>query len=68
MSTSTPGGATRPVTPSLPFIPGHEGVAPGDRVAIPWRGHACGICDHSVSGWETLCLQQRKTGRCRRAG
>jgi propanol-preferring alcohol dehydrogenase len=64
-----------PVKPSPPFIPGHEGVGivqvlgpgvtevkPGDRVAIPWLGYACGTCDHCVSGWETLCLEQRNTG------
>jgi propanol-preferring alcohol dehydrogenase len=64
-----------PVKPSPPFVPGHEGVGivvelgpavtevgVGDRVAVPWLGYACGICDHCVSGWETLCLQQRNTG------
>ena len=64
-----------PVKPSPPFIPGHEGVgrvetlgagvtevAIGDRVAMPWLGYACGACDYCVSGWETLCLQQRNTG------
>jgi alcohol dehydrogenase, propanol-preferring len=64
-----------PVKPSPPFIPGHEGVgrvetlgagvtevAVGDRVAMPWLGYACGACDYCVSGWETLCLQQRNTG------
>jgi propanol-preferring alcohol dehydrogenase len=64
-----------PVKPSPPFIPGHEGVgivenvgqgvsevAVGDRVAIPWLGYACGTCDHCVSGWETLCHEQRNTG------
>jgi alcohol dehydrogenase, propanol-preferring len=64
-----------PVKPSLPFIPGHEGVgivesvgarvttvAVGDRVAVPWLGYACGTCDHCVSGWETLCSSQRNTG------
>jgi alcohol dehydrogenase, propanol-preferring len=64
-----------PVKPGLPFIPGHEGVgivellgegvtevAVGDRVAVPWLGHACGVCDHCVSGWETLCLEQQNTG------
>jgi propanol-preferring alcohol dehydrogenase len=64
-----------PVKPSPPFIPGHEGVgivesigarvagvAVGDRVAVPWLGYACGVCDHCVSGWETLCLSQRNTG------
>ncbi len=64
-----------PVKPAPPFIPGHEGVgivealgagvtevALGDRVAVPWLGYACGTCDHCVSGWETLCLEQRNTG------
>ncbi|MBY8851237.1 alpha/beta fold hydrolase, partial [Saccharothrix sp. MB29] len=42
-----------------------EGVDPallGTRVAIPWLGHACGECSYCVSGWETLCEQQRNTG------
>ncbi|MEV7175678.1 alcohol dehydrogenase AdhP [Kitasatospora sp. NPDC093679] len=64
-----------PVTPHLPFVPGHEGVgivdAAGDqvqgihigqRVAIAWLAEACGRCDQCVSGWETLCLQQRNSG------
>jgi propanol-preferring alcohol dehydrogenase len=64
-----------PVKPTPPFIPGHEGVgivtkvgpgvtahAIGDRVAIPWLGHACGTCDYCVSGWETLCESQLNTG------
>ncbi len=64
-----------PVKPSPPFIPGHEGVGivvelgPGvsevalaERVAMPWLGYACGTCDHCVSGWETLCLEQKNTG------
>jgi propanol-preferring alcohol dehydrogenase len=64
-----------PVKPTPPFVPGHEGVGIvvavgpdvtepvlGDRVAVPWLGYACGTCDHCVSGWETLCHQQRNTG------
>jgi propanol-preferring alcohol dehydrogenase len=64
-----------PVKPTPPFIPGHEGVgiveevgagitevAVGDRVAMPWLGYACGTCDYCVSGWETLCLEQKNTG------
>src|SRR3954468_21305548 len=64
-----------PVKPSPPFVPGHEGVGivvelgPGvtevavdDRVAMPWLGYACGTCDYCVSGWETLCLQQKNMG------
>ena len=64
-----------PVKPALPFIPGHEGVGiverigpgvsspkVGDRVAIPWLGSACGVCDYCVDGWETLCEKQVNTG------
>ncbi len=64
-----------PVKPSPPFIPGHEGiglvvevgvgvseVVLGDRVGMPWLGYACGTCDYCVSGWETLCLEQKNTG------
>jgi len=64
-----------PVKPTPPFVPGHEGVgrverlgagvtglAEGDRVALPWLGSACGRCRYCVSGWETLCLDQRNTG------
>jgi propanol-preferring alcohol dehydrogenase len=64
-----------PVKPSPPFVPGHEGVgivcelgagvtevAVGDRVAMPWLGYACGVCDYCVSGRETLCPDQENTG------
>jgi propanol-preferring alcohol dehydrogenase len=64
-----------PIKPTPPFIPGHEGVgrvtecgpgvcevAPGDRVAMPWLGYACGTCDYCVSGWETLCVKQEMMG------
>jgi propanol-preferring alcohol dehydrogenase len=63
-----------PVKPTPPFVPGHEGVGiveeigpgvtdhvAGDRVAIPWLGHACGTCDYCVGGWETLCEAQLNT-------
>jgi alcohol dehydrogenase, propanol-preferring len=64
-----------PVKPSLPFVPGHEGVglvvghgdgvsSPqfGQRVAIPWLGSACGECEWCIKGWETLCPHQVNTG------
>ncbi|MDC2950162.1 zinc-dependent alcohol dehydrogenase [Streptomyces heilongjiangensis] len=64
-----------PVRPTLPFVPGHEGVGVvealgegvthleiGQRVAVPWLGWACGRCEHCRSGWETLCERQRNTG------
>jgi alcohol dehydrogenase, propanol-preferring len=70
-----------PVKPSPPFVPGHEGVGivtqigpdvtevtVGDRVAVPWLGWACGVCEYCVSGWETLCLSQKNTGYGRDGG
>ncbi len=64
-----------PVRPTPPFIPGHEGVGPieklgegvttravGDRVAIAWLGSACGQCRHCIGGWETLCEKQENAG------
>jgi len=64
-----------PVKPTLPFVPGHEGVgivqrvgrgvtrvAEGDRVAIPWLGWACGECEYCMTGWETLCERQQNSG------
>lgn len=57
-----------PIKPSLPFVPGHEGVGvvvkigalvnhvkEGDRVGLPWIREACGACEWCISGWETLC-------------
>lgn len=64
-----------PVKPTPPFVPGHEGVGiievlgdgvadrtVGERVALPWLGHACGHCHYCVTGWETLCEEQQNTG------
>ena len=62
------------VKPTLPFIPGHEGVgnvaavgpgvahlSEGDRVGVPWLYTACGHCSYCWSGWETLCEAQKNT-------
>lgn len=59
----------------MPVIPGHEivgrvaqvgataeGFIEGDRVGVPWLGHACGICEYCRSGRENLCDAARFTG------
>ncbi|GMV30467.1 MAG: zinc-dependent alcohol dehydrogenase [Rhodanobacteraceae bacterium] len=64
-----------PVKPAVPFVPGHEGtgivaaVGPGvvhlregDAVGLPWLHDACGVCEHCVGGWETVCEHQHNTG------
>jgi len=64
-----------PVKPALPFTPGHEGAGivvalgrgvthlnEGDRVGIAWLHSACGHCNFCLSGWETLCLEQKNSG------
>ncbi|MFT8472168.1 alcohol dehydrogenase AdhP [Acetobacter persici] len=64
-----------PKKPTLPFIPGHEGVGTivkagsavshvreGDVVGVPWLYSACGHCEHCLGGWETLCGKQEDTG------
>src|SRR5215469_1913320 len=64
-----------PVKPTPPFIPGHEGAGvvvalgpgvthlkEGDRVGIAWLHSACGHCEFCLSGWETLCLEQKNSG------
>ncbi len=64
-----------PKKPTLPFIPGHEGVGTvvavgsnvdwikeGDVVGVPFLYSACGHCEHCFAGWETLCQKQEETG------
>jgi propanol-preferring alcohol dehydrogenase len=64
-----------PIKPTLPFTPGHEGAGivvalgsgvthlkEGDRVGIVWLHSACGHCEFCLSGWETLCLEQKNSG------
>ncbi len=63
------------IKPTPPFVPGHEGVGLiaevgegvsrdriDQRVAVPWLHTACGHCRDCVTGWETLCLEQKNTG------
>lgn len=55
-------------TPKAALIPGHEvvgiidscghavaGLAPGDRVGVPWLGQTCGRCSFCCSDRENLC-------------
>jgi propanol-preferring alcohol dehydrogenase len=64
-----------PVKPTLPLIPGHEGVgrivevgdgvtdlAVGDRVALPWLAQACGHCRYCIAGTETYCTSPQYMG------
>ena len=64
-----------PVKPTLPFIPGHEGIGrvaalgsgvhhlkEGDVVGIAWLHDACGHCEYCNTGWETLCEAQHNSG------
>lgn len=64
-----------PVKPTLPLIPGHEGVGIvvalgqgvsnlhiGDKVGVPWLHSVCGSCECCITGWETLCASAAYTG------
>lgn len=64
-----------PVKPTLPLIPGHEGIGEiialgdqvkhlqlGDVVGIPWLHTACGHCEYCLTGRETLCHSQENSG------
>jgi propanol-preferring alcohol dehydrogenase len=64
-----------PVKPQLPLIPGHEAigyvvalgtdvqnVVVGDIVGAPWLYSACGCCEFCITGWETLCEEQKNGG------
>lgn len=61
--------------PGPPVVPGHEvvgtvsalgegvdGLAPGERVGVPWLGWTCGRCAHCRAGRENLCERARFTG------
>jgi propanol-preferring alcohol dehydrogenase len=67
--------------PNLPIVPGHEvvgrvvamgadvsGRAIGDRVGVPWLGHACGHCHYCEAGQENLCDFPLFTGYTRDGG
>jgi propanol-preferring alcohol dehydrogenase len=70
-----------PLKPTLPFIPGHEGIGlvvqvgagvvavkEGDRVGVPWLYSACGHCEHCQSAWETVCAQAEFGGYTKNGG
>ena len=70
-----------PVKPTLPFIPGHEGIGrvvamgsgvtavkEGERVGVPWLYSACGHCEYCLSGWETVCAEAQFGGYTRNGG
>jgi propanol-preferring alcohol dehydrogenase len=70
-----------PVKPTLPFIPGHEGIGivvalgagvtgvkEGDRVGVPWLYSACGHCEHCLAAWETVCGEAQYGGYTKNGG
>jgi alcohol dehydrogenase, propanol-preferring len=70
-----------PLKPTLPFIPGHEGIGrvaavgagvtivkEGDRVGVPWLYSACGHCEHCLAAWETVCGEAQFGGYTRNGG
>jgi alcohol dehydrogenase, propanol-preferring len=70
-----------PVKPTLPFIPGHEGIGlvvaigsgvtivkEGDRVGVPWLYSACGHCEYCLTAWETVCAHAQFGGYTKNGG
>jgi propanol-preferring alcohol dehydrogenase len=70
-----------PVKPTLPFIPGHEGIGlvvavgpgvtivkEGDRVGVPWLYSACGHCEYCLKAWETVCAEAQFGGYTKNGG
>jgi propanol-preferring alcohol dehydrogenase len=70
-----------PLKPTLPFIPGHEGIGivvgvgagvtsvqKGQRVGVPWLYSACGHCEYCLSAWETVCAEAQYGGYTRNGG
>lgn len=67
--------------PRLPLVPGHEivgevralgegvdGLAPGQRIGVPWLGWTCGECEACRAGRENLCPRAEFTGYTRDGG
>jgi alcohol dehydrogenase, propanol-preferring len=70
-----------PLKPTLPFIPGHEGIGrvvavgagvtavkEGDMVGVPWLYSACGHCEHCLAAWETVCAEAQFGGYTKNGG
>lgn len=70
-----------PVKPTLPFIPGHEGIGivtalgsgvtavkEGDRVGVPWLYSACGHCEYCLAGHEPVCPDAQFGGFSKNGG
>jgi alcohol dehydrogenase, propanol-preferring len=70
-----------PVKPTIPFVPGHEGIGivvavgsgvtvvkEGDRVGVPWLYSACGHCENCLAGWETVCAEAQFGGYTKNGG
>lgn len=70
-----------PLKPTLPFIPGHEGIGTvvalgtgvtavkeGDRVGVPWLYSACGHCEYCLASREPVCAQAEFGGYTRNGG
>jgi propanol-preferring alcohol dehydrogenase len=70
-----------PLKPTLPFIPGHEGIGrvvavgagvtnvkEGDRVGVPWLYSACGQCEYCLKGQETVCAGAEFGGYTKNGG
>jgi propanol-preferring alcohol dehydrogenase len=70
-----------PLKPSLPFIPGHEGIGivvalgadvtsvkEGERVGVPWLYSACGHCEYCLTAWETVCAKAEFGGYTKNGG
>ena len=70
-----------PLKPTLPFIPGHEGIGlvvalgagvtsvkEGDRVGVPWLYSACGHCEYCLTAWETVCAKAEFGGYTKNGG
>jgi alcohol dehydrogenase, propanol-preferring len=70
-----------PLKPTLPFIPGHEGIGlvvalgtgvtavkEGERVGVPWLYSACGHCEYCLTAWETVCGEAQFGGYTKNGG